>query len=142
LRTLLSTSIALLVAAAPALAAASPIFPAEVKQHLSLSYDLGTTHCTICHQNNSGGVGTATQPFGAAIKKAGAVLENTSSLDTALDTVKMEMIDSDCDQTPDIQQLQEGRDPNTGAYIDGSGKPTPAEKGCGATPPVDAPAYG
>ncbi len=43
--------------------------------------------------------------------------------------------DSDCDGVPDIEQLQQGRDPNTGAFIDGSGMTAPPEPGCGAVVP-------
>lgn len=50
----------------------------------------------------------------------------TASLDSALDALNANHTDSDGDGTPDIQQIEEGRDPSTGA----SG---PTERyGCGA----------
>ncbi len=86
LRPLVSASIALLVAVAPSLAAASPTYPQLIATQLKLKYSLGTDaclsdptpacHCTICHATNTGGVGTAIQPFGVAMKMAGLTLEN------------------------------------------------------------------
>jgi hypothetical protein len=45
LRAPLCTSIALFVAVTPGIALASPTYPADIKADLSLTYDLGTTHC-------------------------------------------------------------------------------------------------
>src|SRR4051812_25530807 len=99
LRTLLSSSLAILVTAAPALAAASPPFPEAIRADLKLPYSLGTSacltkvtsdcHCTICHQTNSGGANTVTQPFGKAMKTAGLGEEDTDSLQTALTALQM-----------------------------------------------------
>jgi hypothetical protein len=129
---LVSTSIALVVASAPSLVAASPTYPADIKTDLSLTYDLGTTHCTICHATNVGGVGTVIQPFGKAMRAAGLTLENPPALQAALTMLDTDKNDSDCNGIPDIEQIKAGRDPNTGAYIDGSGRIAPAEPGCGA----------
>jgi len=142
LRAPVSTSIALLVAAASGSAAASPTYPADIKTDLSLTYDLGTTHCTICHATNAGGIGTVVQPFGKAMKAAGLTLENPPALQTALTTLDAAMTDSDCDGVPDIEQLKAGRDPNTGAYIDGSGRTAPADPGCAGATPSETPVYG
>jgi MYXO-CTERM domain-containing protein len=98
---------------------------------LALTYDLGTTHCIICHQTNSGGIGTVVHPFGLAMKAAGLHLEDTTSLQNALHTLDANKTDSDCDGTPDIEQLKMGRDPNPpGELIDGSGRTAPADPGC------------
>jgi len=132
-RTLFSTSVALLVTAAPAVAAASPIFPDAIKADLSLTYDLGTTHCIICHANNNGGMGTVVQPFGLNMKGANLAEENTDSLKKALDALEAAHTDSDCNGVPDIEQLKGGQDPNTGEYIDGSGKTAMPSPGCGGT---------
>ncbi len=150
LRTLCSTSIAILIAAAPGLAAASPPFPQAIVSDLGLTYSLGTPacqtsatpdcHCTICHSSDSGGVGTVVQPFGKAMKMANLVLENTQSLQMALSSLQSQMTDSDCDGIPDIQQLKDGRDPNPpGEYIDMSGKTAPPEMGCSN---AEQPAFG
>jgi hypothetical protein len=135
-------AISLLILAAPGLAAASPTYPGLIDTDLKLSYDLGTTHCTICHTSNSGGVGTATQPFGQAMRAAGLVLENPTALQTALNTLQADGHDSDCNGTPDIEQIQAGQDPNTGAYIDGSNRTNPVEAGCPMTSGGDLPVYG
>jgi hypothetical protein len=127
---LASAAITLLTLAAPRLAGASPIFPDAIKTDLSLTYSLGTTHCIICHASNTGGVGTVVSPFGLAMRAAGLKLENTASLQTALQTLDADKTDSDCNGTPDIEQLKAGQDPNTGAFIDGSGHTSPAPSMC------------
>jgi hypothetical protein len=120
---------ALLAAIAPGLASATAIFPDAVKTDLSLTY---TPPCTICHETLGGGTGTVTQAFGKAMKQNGLVSGDTAALQAALSALETAGTDSDGDCTPDIQQLKDGRDPNTGAYIDGSGKPTPVvDGGCG-----------
>jgi hypothetical protein len=122
---------ALFVAAFARGADASPTFPAAIKTDLNLSYDLGTTHCIICHQSNTGGIGTVVHPFVLAMKAAGLHLEDLTSLQNALTTLDMNGTDSDCDHTPDIEQIKMGRDPNPpGEYIDGSNMTAPADPGC------------
>jgi len=152
LRTLTSISVAILVAAAPGLATASPPFPEAIKADLSLTYSLGTAaclttttpdcHCTICHTGVMGGAGTSKQPFAVAMKTAGLQIENVASLQAALAALEAQKTDTDCDGTPDIEQLKQGRDPNTGAYIDGSGRPTPPATPCMSASGGDQPAFG
>jgi hypothetical protein len=129
---------------APRAASASPGYPGLIDEDLKLTYDLGTTHCTFCHATNSGGVGTVVQPFGVAMKAAGLTMENPPSLQNALTTMGDGGTDSDCDGTPDVQQIEEGRDPNTGVYVDGSGRTAPAVPGCVAAGPTGGslPEYG
>ena len=129
LRFSVPAALALLVAAAPRAASASPSFPDDIKADLSLGYSLGTTHCTICHRTNLGGVGTVIQPFGVAMKAAGLMQLDDPTVQAALDTLDANKTDSDCDGVPDVEQLEQGRDPNTGEYIDGSGRPTPVPDG-------------
>ncbi len=130
---LISTSIALLVAAAPGLATATPTYPSVIKTELDLSY---TPPCTLCHQSAGGG-GMLTRPFGIALQGQGLKPFDDASLTRALDAID---VDSDCDGTSDIDQLKEGRDPNTGAYLDGSDKPAPEKVDCNAGPEI--PRYG
>lgn len=135
LRLLASTSIALLVAAAPGLATASPTYPDEIDADLSLPYMLGTDHCTICHASNGGGQGTVIRPFGQAMRTVGGLEggNKTDVLKTALAALEKAGTDSDCNGVPDIEQLKAGQDPNTGLYIDGSGKADMPSAGCGDT---------
>jgi hypothetical protein len=131
-RTLVFASVGLVIVALSSAASASPGYPADIKTDLSLSYDLGTTHCTICHSSNTGGIGTVVTPFGLAMKAAGLHLEDPAALETALMTLKAAATDSDCNGIPDIQQLIDGRDPNApGEYINGVGGPElAADPGC------------
>jgi hypothetical protein len=130
---LIPTALALLVGLAPGVASATPTFPGAIQTDLGLSY---TPPCTVCHQTDSGGQGTVVQAFGKAMKMHGLVDADTSSVQTALTAMDSAKVDSDCDGVPDVEQLKEGRDPNTGEYIDGSGKPKPApvsDAGCGSS---------
>ncbi len=142
LRTVVSTSIALAFAAAPGLAAASPSYPGLITTDLSLDYTLGTTDCILCHATNTGGVGTVVQPFGKAMKAAGLTLENPPALATALMKLAADKTDSDCNGIPDIQQLEDGQDPNNGVYLNGDTATPPANPGCATTATTELPAFG
>jgi hypothetical protein len=136
LRHLVCTTAGLVIAAAPGLATAEPQFPQAIVSALNLKYSLGTPacqsnatpdcHCTICHATNNGGVNTVTQPFGIAMQANGVL----GSVQTAIDALTANKTDSDCDTIPDIEQLGQGRDPNTGAFIDGTNRPTPPAHPC------------
>jgi hypothetical protein len=136
--------VALFVAASSRRADASPGFPASIKTDVPLSYDLGTTHCIICHHDNFGGYHTVVRPFGLAMMQAGLRAENYTALQTALNTLEANKTDSDCDGTIDIEQLKMGRDPNPpGEYIDGSNKMAPPDDaGCMAGGGAPVPVYG
>ena len=139
---LISLSMALLGVAAPGLALATPGFPDAIKADLSLSYEKAPP-CTICHTDLSGGTGTVTRAFGIAMRKDGLIPYDPDSLKKALAASEAAKTDSDCDKVSDIAQLKEGRDPNTGAYIDGSGKTAPAASSCGgSTEKPETPEYG
>ncbi len=105
-------------------ASAEPFFPDEMQKHLGLAY---TPPCTLCHATALGG-GPVTTKFGQSMTANGLGVSITS-LDTALDALNTKKIDSDGDGTPDIQQIEEGRDPSTGTVA-----PTapPERYGCGA----------
>jgi|SRR6185437_2411593 len=136
LRRFLRPGIIAAVALAPRIAAANPLFPTTVQSHLGLSY---LPPCTICHETDLGGTGTATKPFAVAMKAVGLSGLDSSTVDPSLDALQAMGTDSDCNGIPDIQQLEDGQDPNTGEYIDNSGKKAPADPGCSG---VIMPAYG
>ena len=108
-------------------AGAVATFPAEIQKHLALSY---TPPCTLCHDNPNGGIGTATTKFAVSMKAAGlSATSSLADLDKALDTLAANNTDSNGDGIPDIQELKEGIDPNTGAAQPNA---PPETFGCGA----------
>lgn len=112
---------------------ASPAYPSGVTAHLGLSY---TPACTICHTNDTGGIGTVTRPFGISMRAHGLVSESEPSLFAALDSMAADHTDSVCDGTPDIDDLKAGRDPNVpdgDAGPAGCGDTVIPRYGCGAT---------
>lgn len=138
MRSLIKIPLALALLCAPGLAAASSSYPDAIKTDLALTY---APPCTVCHQTNSGGTGTATQAFATAMRQRGLTGgSNTGSLSGALQALEGEKTDSDCNGTPDIAQLEGGQDPNTGLFIDGSGKTGMASAGCAGGD--DNPRYG
>jgi MYXO-CTERM domain-containing protein len=122
----LALSIAGLLFAAGAMA--SPQFPDEVKAHLMLA---NPPPCSLCHTNGVTGVGTVNTPFGKAMRAHGLQAEDTASLDSALDQMKSQNVDSDGDGVSDIDELIKGADPNTAGT--GSLGPEPPTYGCVAT---------
>ncbi len=134
---LLSISIAALAAGAPRLAAASPSYPGDVQAHLGLTY---MPNCDLCHTTNQGGPGMATTAFVINMQAQGLMQLDDPTVATALDALKAAGTDSDCNGTDDITQLENGQDPSTGQYIDGSGKTAPTESGCANSGPD--PIYG
>lgn len=111
------------------LASASPAYPSALATGLSTPC---TPACTVCHQTNAGGNGTATSAFATAMMTEGLTGgSNTDSLTTALDALTTAGTDSDGDGTPDVEQLAAGLDPNTGADFCASDLPTPPHYGCG-----------
>jgi hypothetical protein len=106
-------------------AAASLDFPGVIAKDEGLS---SAPECTLCHDNPSGGVGTATTPFASYLRSRGLTLGDSASLQKALSAALAEHQDSDKDGTSDIDELKRGSDPNSGA-TDG---PPPAVYGCGA----------
>ena len=105
---------------------ASPVFPPEIQNHLSLSYQ---PSCATCHLNGVTGFGTVTTPFGVSMRSRGLVASSTASLDTALDALAAEMKDSDGDGVDDINELKADTDPNVAGGSAGSAL-TP-KYGCG-----------
>ncbi len=84
-------------------------FPSVIQSHFNITCTDGgiaTPDCIICHQNDNGGLGTATRPFGAWMKSNGLTPFNDSELDTLLDKANAANIDTNCDGIPDITELQ------------------------------------
>jgi hypothetical protein len=79
-----------------------------------------------------------------AMRAAGLTLEAPDKLMAALMALDAMKTDSDCDGTPEIEQLKMGRDPNPpGEYIDSSGRMnTKPDPGCSNTGPASAAALG
>lgn len=101
-------------------ASASSSYPEEVKAHLGLS---STPACTLCHEGTPG-YGTATTPFGASAKGTyGLSAQDTSKLDSVLDSMATDKVDSDGDGVSDIDELKAGTDPNSAGGITAVQKP-------------------
>lgn len=142
MRTSVLFALPALLLATPGIAHASSGYPGAIQSHLGLSY---SPPCTVCHETDSGGSGTATKAFGSALRQNGLTGGgNTDSLNGALDALSSAGTDSDCDGVGDVAQLEEGREPNTGEYIDGSGKPAPekGDAGCASSSGGTEPGYG
>ena len=118
-RTLIALALSLAFGLVPGIADASPTYPALIQQQLKLNY---IPPCTICHRDNSGGIGTVVKPFGRALMGLGLHGgSDPASLIGALNRAKEEGLDSGGDGIPDIQELVAGMDPNAG----GGGLPQP-----------------
>jgi len=102
-------------------ARASTSYPPHLRSVIGLSY---TPDCTLCHTSDLGGDGTAVKPFGVTILRLGALgNDNLASLTTALEAAGRDRIDSDEDETGDIDELRQGSDPNRG--VNREAPPTP-----------------
>ena len=93
---------------------ASAAFPAAIQTHLALG---AAPQCSICHMNGQTGFGTVTTPFGVAMKARLLVAGDVASLNTALDKMVTDKVDSNGDGTTDIDALKAGQDPNGAATV-------------------------
>jgi hypothetical protein len=105
----------------PSTALASGGYPGVVAGKLGVA----APACTLCHDNPSGGAGTATRPFAVTMKSKYDLTggEADDVLEKALDANKD---DSDTDGTSDVDELKAGSDPNQA----GGGNVVPAKYGC------------
>lgn len=107
--------LALLLAAAPA--RGTPGFPDALAAHLGAT---ARPSCSVCHAGGATGNGTVTTPFGAAMRARGLVAFDEGSLAQALDRMAADQIDSNGDGVTDVEELQQGLDPNAGAAATGA----------------------
>jgi hypothetical protein len=107
LRPLLALSIAGLAFGFARNAAADATFPPILKSHWGISSFPGATAdgCTLCHQTDAGGNGTATRPFGKTMKALRVIGTSPDTLPPALDYDRSHVIDSDGDGVGDYQEL-------------------------------------
>jgi len=96
----------------PAVATASPTFPAQIQSHLDMPC---TPPCTLCHRDEHGGFGTVIQRFGLAmqgLQDVGIKGKHPELIGPALDALEQNGTDSDGDDRPDVEELREGSNPN------------------------------
>lgn len=97
--------------AVPSTASASLPYTITVQDYLHLRADPG---CTLCHEDDKGGEGTATKPFGEAVQAFGAIGDDIGSLSFALEEMEYYGVDDDGDGVDDLDELRQGTDPNDG----------------------------
>jgi len=116
-------------------AAANPKYPAIVYNELGLDV---APACTLCHRDNLGGLKTVEKPFGLEVMARGLTGTNGEQvLPGILDDMASEdpPSDVDGDGVGDIQELQDGTDPNVaGSTLE------PPQYGCLSTTPRTTPA--
>lgn len=88
---------------------ASPFFPTSIQSDLGLNY---APDCLLCHNNESGGIGTVKTAFGKNMMARGLVDFSADSLQTALTLMDQQHVISAGGCLPDIEELKAGRDPN------------------------------
>src|SRR5690349_21406484 len=92
-------------------AGATPNFPDALKAQLGFSTFAAAPPCLTCHVVPSGGTGTATQLFGAAVKSRGTKAYDTASLEAAVADMDKNEVDSVGDGIPDTDKLRQGLNP-------------------------------
>ena len=121
---------------APGAALATSRLPAAVQKHLALSY---TPPCRLCHLDGKTGGGTVVTPFGLSARARGLTGQDTVALDTALDRLASDHVDSDGDGAEDVAELKAGTDPNSPA-LDAQMITSDPGYGCGGAPHTPKPA--
>jgi hypothetical protein len=106
-------------------AMASASYPTELADALDMDC---AAPCTVCHQDTTGGAGTATKAFADALIDNGLEGEDKSSVKPALDALDAAGTDSDGDGVSDVGELRQGRNPN----IPGDASICGPQYGCGA----------
>ena len=109
----------------PTQALASPGYPTEIFDAIDMDCP---PPCAVCHQDQTGGAGTATKVFADAMVNEGLEGENDSSVKPALEALDAAGTDSDGDGVGDVSELKQGRNPN----IPGDSPICGPQYGCGA----------
>ena len=114
-------------------ASASPEYTPEMQRHLALDY---VPRCALCHADAyDGGAtdgGAVDTPFARSMIARGLRGGgDLASLDTALDAMKRDRVDSDGDGAFDLDEIAYGRDPNVPSLPEGGARPV-ASYGCDA----------
>lgn len=122
-KTLSGLAIAALTVAAGRTAGATPNFPPRLATELELT---AAPACALCHEGPTQ-KGTVITPFGTSMRGRGLVAYDEASLVTALMALEGEGTDSDGDGVGDIEELQQGADPN---LVEGGEAPIVPEYGC------------
>jgi hypothetical protein len=113
------------IASSPVAALATPGFPGTIRSHLGLDYQ---PPCTLCHRSAQGG-GPVVTLFGGSLLARGLQAGNDSSLQSALDRLVGDGVDSDGDGVQDVDELLAGTDPSSASAASIADKPT-VSHGC------------
>lgn len=98
-------AVGLVVTPRAALASDEFITVLEQKWHIK-RLPVAGKGCRLCHTSDSGGRGTATQPFGSTLfKQAGVKGGDTASLAKGVDYVVKNHTNSDRDPVPDYEEI-------------------------------------
>lgn len=117
-------------------AVASPSYPNAVQK---ASGSPCPPPCTVCHESESGGYGTATKPFAESMMAVGDLeAEDEQLVAPAIAALKAAQIDSDADGVDDVSELALGDDPN----LFGEGDLCGPQYGCGARVEPEGPIDG
>lgn len=120
----------------PAVAAASPTFPAEIQRILDTPCK---PICTTCHTRLEGGIGTARKPFGLAMQSEGLQARSPNLIAPALQKLEASGSDVDNDGVPDVEELRNMEDPNTAnTSLECLNETPPDDSGCSVAPETPA----
>lgn len=91
-------------------AAASPTFPEALAEAAGMGSC--TPGCSVCHQDNNGGQGTASKKFATSMLVGGLLPMNPGTVKIAVESLRGSNKDTDGDMKSDIAELAAGQDPN------------------------------
>ena len=129
-RRLPGLTVLLIAVAVAAPTQASPALPDALRDHLGLHASPG---CDLCHASPMVPLGPADRPFALSAKARGLASGDVDALDTALDRMSADGVDSDKDGAEDLDELWWGGDPNHADLPEG-GTPIAATYGCALAP--------